>query len=196
MKKISLVAFLILSICIFNMNANAQSKYVSETLKEACETEGLTCNFKEREYDESLPNIYVFRGNGCGYCKRLLSFLASIMDEYGKYANVVVFEVGKNKTNWALYEKVGASFGKEVSGYPYMVIGEKTFDGYATSYDEDIKSAIKNLYDSKEKKDFVAQFLEEKEEEEPSSNRGTVLAFIFGIIVVLGGFLGYKVAKN
>lgn len=191
MKKITTLIILLLGIC-FITNVNASTKYKTETLKEACKTESLTCNFKEREYDESLPNIYVFRGNGCGFCKRLLTFLASIQDEYGKYANVVVYEVGSNQNNWELYKKVGKKFGKEVSGYPYMVIGKKPFDGYASSMDEEIKNAITSL-SKEEKYDVIEDVLNGNTDIVKEDNkRGPVLAFIFGVIILIGLAFGYK----
>ncbi len=198
MKKIAVCFIVFLSIFLIPL-VNAETTYKTETLKEACAKEELTCEFKEKDYDETLPNIYVFRGDGCGYCKRLLSFLASIMDEYGKYANVVVYEVGNNQDNWELYKKVGEKFGKEVSGYPYMVIGKEPFDGYANSMDEEIKTTIKNL-NEEEKYDVIEEVLngnmDKIESTKKETNRGPVLAFIFGVIAVIGIFVGYKIFSS
>ena len=36
--------------------------------------------------------IYMFRGQGCGYCRAFLSFLASIVDDYGEYFKLVSFD--------------------------------------------------------------------------------------------------------
>lgn len=195
MKKI--IICLLIAISVVSIKTTyAETTYKKETLKEACEKENLTCDFEEKEYNPSLPNIYVFRGDGCGYCQRLLSFLASIMDEYNKYVNVVVYEVGNDRNNWSLYEKVGAKFGKEVSGYPYMVIGYEPFDGYASSMDETIKKAIENLSKT-EKYDVVEEVLAGNndliETPKKESSQSVALVFIFGVIATFGILIGYKI---
>lgn len=195
MKKI--IICLLIAISLGSIKTTyAETTYKKETLKEACEKENLTCDFEEKEYNPSLPNIYVFRGDGCGYCQRLLSFLASIMDEYNKYVNVVVYEVGNDRNNWSLYEKVGAKFGKEVSGYPYMVIGYEPFDGYASSMDETIKKAIENLSKT-EKYDVVEEVLAGNndliETPKKESSQSVALVFIFGVIATFGILIGYKI---
>ena len=39
--------------------------------------------------------------------------------------------------------------GVPTEGVPYVIIGEKVFDGYAQSYDDQIKEAIKNEYNNR-----------------------------------------------
>ena len=196
-KKGIITTLLILSSFFFIEIANAE--VVTETLKEACDAEELTCDFEEKEPSEDLPNIYIFRGNGCGYCQRLLTFLGTIAEEYQDKVNFVVYEVADNTDNWDLYEKVGAKFGDEVSGYPYMVIGTKVFNGYASSDDEEIVNEIETLISSDDPYDVVAEVesgnLDEVKTEEESSS-GIVLAFIFGVIIVLILIMGYTLNKK
>ena len=172
---------------------------VTETLKEACDAEELTCDFEEKEPSEDLPNVYIFRGNGCGYCERLLTFLGTIAEEYQDKVNFVVYEVADNTDNWDLYEKVGAKFGDEVSGYPYMVIGTKVFNGYASSDDEEIIETIEEYAAEENPYDVVAEVesgnLDEVKTEEESSS-GIVLAFIFGVVIVLILIMGYTLNKK
>ena len=40
-------------------------------------------------------------------------------------------------------EKVGNLLGQKAEGVPYIVIGDKVFAGYAESYNDEIKEAIK-----------------------------------------------------
>ena len=40
-------------------------------------------------------------------------------------------------------EKVAEKLGDEVSGVPYIVIGKKSWSGYASDYDEEIMNTIK-----------------------------------------------------
>ena len=196
-KKGIITTLLILSSFFFIGVANAE--VVTETLKEACDAEELTCDFEEKEPSEDLPNIYIFRGNGCGYCQRLLTFLGTIAEEYQDKVNFVIYEVADNTDNWDLYEKVGAKFGDEVSGYPYMVIGTKVFNGYASSDDEEIIETIEEYAAEENPYDVVAEVesgnLDEVKTEEESSS-GIVLAFIFGVVIVLILIMGYTLNKK
>ena len=196
-KKGIITTLLILSSFFFIGVANAE--VVTETLKEACDAEELTCDFEEKEPSEDLPNIYIFRGNGCGYCERLLTFLGTIAEEYQDKVNFVVYEVADNTDNWDLYAKVGAKFGDEVSGYPYMVIGTKVFNGYASSDDEEIIETIEEYAAEENPYDVVAEVesgnLDEVKTEEESSS-GIVLAFIFGVVIVLILIMGYTLNKK
>ena len=196
-KKGIITTLLILSSFFFIGVANAE--VVTETLKEACDAEELTCDFEEKEPSEDLPNIYIFRGNGCGYCERLLTFLGTIAEEYQDKVNFVVYEVADNTDNWDLYEKVGAKFGDEVSGYPYMVIGTKVFNGYASSDNEEIIETIEEYAAEENPYDVVAEVesgnLDEVKTEEESSS-GIVLAFIFGVVIVLILIMGYTLNKK
>ena len=61
LKKGLIAGLIILTTFLWVQNVEAEIK--TETLKEACETEELTCDFTEEEADDSLPNVYIFRGN-------------------------------------------------------------------------------------------------------------------------------------
>ncbi len=199
MKFLRSGLFVVILTFLFTLNVNASVK--GETLKEACEAEGLTCNFTEKDTSK-LPSVYVFRGTGCGYCKRLITHLASVYDEYSDKVNIVLYEVTSNQDNYALYEKVAAKFSDTVQGYPYLVIGKTKFDGYASSFDSDIKAALDNM--TSESYDVVAEVNAgntdvveaESVSGEENSNTGIVLAFIFGVVVVLGIIMGYSVKKK
>ena len=131
--------------------------------------------------------------------RRLLTFLGTIAEEYQDKVNFVVYEVADNTDNWDLYEKVGAKFGDEVSGYPYMVIGTKVFNGYASSDDEEIIETIEEYAAEENPYDVVAEVesgnLDEVKTEEESSS-GIVLAFIFGVVIVLILIMGYTLNKK
>ena len=186
MKK---VVFSILSFFLILGIVNAEVK--SETLMDACESEDLDC-VNTKEYDESLPNIYLFRGDGCPYCNQLIKFIDSVIDDYK--VNVVVYEVKSNKDNWNFYKKVGAEFDFTPSGYPYLVIGEETFDGYSSADDEDIKSALETLQKEEEPYDVVKELNNKPVEE---NNDKAVFVIIMCAIIVTGAYLGYKIkTKN
>ncbi|MBE6160919.1 MAG: hypothetical protein E7158_01685 [Firmicutes bacterium] len=105
--------------------------------------------------------VHMFRGEGCGYCAKALSFFESLEDtEYSKYFKLETHEVWYDEDNATLMGKVATYFKEDVGGVPYIIIGDKTFQGYAETYDEDIKAEIKKLYDSEEFVDKVQQIID------------------------------------
>ena len=120
MKKISLLLIVMLAVLLLPFNTMAKSKKV---------------------------NIYFFRGDGCPHCEEAENFFASIKEKYGKYFNLVDYEVWSNKSNAELMEKVAEERGEEADGVPYIVIGDHTWSGYQSDYDEAIIAEIKTLYD-------------------------------------------------
>lgn len=108
--------------------------------------------------------IYMFRGKGCGYCRSFLTFLSNINPEYGKYFELKSYEVWYDQNNGELMSKISTFLEQEAGGVPYIIIGDKVFAGYASSYDEQIKTAIKDLYNTKKSKRYdVIKEYEKKE---------------------------------
>ena len=135
--------------------------------------------------------IYMFRGQGCGYCRKFLTFLSSISEEYGKYFKLVSFEVWQDQDNSELMAQVGEALGEEISGVPFIIIGDKTFPGYAETYDEQIKDAIKELYDEEEKDrydifDELGNSNKKKSEKEKKEEKDANTAGVIAIVVIVG----------
>lgn len=186
-----------ISLCFFFIgNVNAANNYKSQTLKEACNEEGIVCNYNEYPYDDSKPTIYIFRRTGCSFCKDMMSYISSIIDEYKGQINVVTYEAYTNKMNLSLARLVANSLGEELEGFPYTIIGSKTFVGYQSSYNKEIISAIENLVSKKDEFDAVLYVLNElSTDSEPKSSKGYVLSFIFSLSIVLLLFFGYKLKQ-
>lgn len=147
-KKLLIVLLMVLF--VLPINARAEEKtYNTLNLDEALTQEGIEHDFSDFEENDDQITIYMFRGQGCGYCKKFLTFLNSIMDEYGEYFKVETYEVWQDADNAELMQNVASFLGKKAEGVPFIIIGDKTFNGYSESYNEDIKSAIKELYDTK-----------------------------------------------
>ena len=171
----------------------------SQTLSEVCNEESLNCDFTEKDTSAN-PNIYVFRGSGCSYCRNLLNYLASIYDEYSDEVNIVIYEVTSNSDNMNLYEDVAAKFGDEVQGYPYMVIGDEVFNGYISSYDSDIVAAIEDLISSDTPYDVVEEVnngnTDVIQQDEKSNSTAVVITFIFAVVVIVIVFMGYRLKNS
>lgn len=167
MKKILLSILTIFMVLMFPLSVIAEGK-------------------ETREVEENKKvNVYLFWGNGCGYCEAAKKFFASIEEDYGKYFNLVEYEVWYDKDNNALKESVAEYFNDDVTGVPYIIIGETTFGGYASTYDGDIKKAIKEAYEDEEYEDIVAKV--KGGDIEPAKNYDTLI--VIGIfVVIIGGF--------
>ena len=135
-----------------------------------------------------IKQIYLFRGKGCAYCKKFLTYLNSIVDDYGKYFKVVSYEVWYDNDNAELMEKVGNLLGQKAEGVPYIVIGDKVFAGYAESYNDEIKEAIKKQYDSKNEYDVMKKLAESSDNAEETtttkSSDTTALIIIVNLLFI------------
>ena len=148
MKKLSLLVIGLIALIILPFNINAAKK------------EPIT--------------VHIFRGEGCGYCKAALAFFDSIEDEYGNYFNLETHEVWYDEDNATWMQKVADYFDQDVGGVPYIIIGEKTFQGYAESYDDEIKAAIKSYYDKGNFEDIVEKVKDNEVSTKKSGDTNTV----------------------
>lgn len=145
-------------------------------------------------------NVNIFKSSSCPHCAEALNFFNALKEdsEYGNYFELVLFETNGNsatiKSNIELAEKVASHFGFEFSGVPLIVIGDKYFEGYISSMDEELKGAIKNAYESDDYKDVVAEIQGGKIKK---SNFGTYMTILI-FAVFLGGiaYLVYLGRKN
>ena len=156
-KKLLLFVAMCLLVLPITTKAISYDNYKTLNLKEALKEEEIDEVFKDYKETDKQATIYLFRGKGCGYCRAFLTFLNSIVDDYGKYFKVVSFEVWNDANNSALLNSVATFMNEPAGSVPYIIIGDKVFGGYAESYDEDIKKAIKDLYDSKDRYDVFAK---------------------------------------
>ena len=152
-KKIFIIT--LLGILLLPIGAKAATKtvlgenYETKSFTEALEDEGIEKQFSNYQESDDKITIYLFRGKGCSFCKAYLTFMDSITEEYGKYFNMVSFEVWNDENNWNLMQRVSYYMRSEIAGgVPYVIIGDKVFPGFTESYGEDIKKAIVDLYNT------------------------------------------------
>ena len=142
---------LVMLLCVLLVPFSAEAKTTKKTKKKTTTTTQVVAK-------EAKPvNVYIFYGSTCGYCKALHEYTATLEkdDTIKDKFNIVDYEVWADSTNATLMTKVGAYFNKEVKGVPFMVIGDKTFDGYASSMDAEIRTTIEEAYKN-QTKDVVA----------------------------------------
>ena len=149
-KKLILFLCLVLMGLPLVTNAKYYDNYSTMNLVDTLKAEGMEIQNKNYKETNDQAVIYMFRGQGCGFCRKFLTFINSISNEYGKYFKLVSFEVWNDAKNAELFNKMSNVTGVATEGVPYVIIGSKVFDGYAESYDQQIKDAIKAEYDKKD----------------------------------------------
>lgn len=199
---------LIITLCLLFIPINtfaavgvgAGDEYKSMNLEKSLADEGIEPAFSNYKETDKQATIYLFRGKGCSYCRSFLTYINSIVDEYGDYFKVVSYEVWYDSKNADLMNEVSQFLGSPASGVPYIVIGDQVFPGYTESYNEGIKNAIMELYKSKEKYDVFAEMKKAESKNSNSSISSTtaiIWNFVFvtiGTSIVLG-FINNKVKK-
>ncbi len=147
MKKKLLLLLLVVAVLPVKVLAKSfVDDYNTMNFKETLTAEGFTIENTDYKEDSKQAVIYMFRGQGCGYCRAFLEYMNSISKEYGKYFKMVSFEVWNDSKNSELLNKMPLVTNQSAGGVPYIIIGEKVFPGYSSSYNEDIKKAIMAQY--------------------------------------------------
>ena len=164
------------------------SEYVTENFEEALTEESIEHDLKDYKESEDKINIYLFRGHKCGFCNRFLTFLYNNVEEYGKYFNLVSYEIFNDPKNSRLLDDVSKFMdGKSATGVPYIVIGDTTFGGFNESTDGDaIKAKIKELYESKDRYDVFEEMVKE-----PKDSTSTIIMWNAIFITLAVGIILY-----
>ena len=147
--------------------------------------------------DSKKVNVYFFRGEGCSHCAEAEEWFDSIKEEYSEYYNLIDYEVWYNTDNSDLMKKVADARGEEAEGVPYIIIGDKSWNGFDSSYEEDMINQMKSVYaqDVKDRYDIMTLLTDSKTSKK-DSNASDILVLL-AIIVVAGGigFVIYKARK-
>lgn len=115
------------------------------TSKQSQGTEFAHSHESDINLSDNKPNIYIFWGDGCPHCKALAKFISKLPTETKNKINIYSFEVWDDKDNKSFMKNFGKFLDQDVSGVPFIVIGDKIFDGYSsgdTKTDQQILDAI------------------------------------------------------
>ena len=108
--------------------------------------------------DHEKVTIYIFRGNGCGYCKNALTYFNDNADKYSDYFEVKTYEVWENSYNNELLKAVAEKMGDTLGGVPYIIIGDAySENGFADYLAEDMIDAALTEYQNESYKDLVSE---------------------------------------
>lgn len=186
MKKYITFLLLILLMPSFVLAAS----YESKTLSEALQDEEIENDLEGYDDNEEKPVIYLFRGKGCSHCYEFLEYVSSdLVKERGNKFRLVTYEVWNNESNAELMQKVSDYFEDDASGVPYIIIGDKTFNGYAKSMNKEIEEAIDKLNDSEEKFDVLTKIdmksSSKKEKKSKQDNTFTIVFTLFAVVALI-----------
>jgi len=84
-------------------------------------------------------DVYIFYGEGCPHCEKLMEFLDTL--EY-ENINYIYKEIYFDEENRDLFFQMAEQYGVEVSGVPTTFIDGQVFVGYSESIAEDLEAAI------------------------------------------------------
>ena len=214
MKKIFyLLVFIILFVPA--VASAKDGKAVMTRLNEASTSEGITIKDENYTGSGNKVKVYVFRGQGCGHCKNLITYLNSIINRYGDKIDIKTYEVWHDADNANLMTSVASVMGDTVGGVPYMVIGDKSFKGYSSNSNSSITKQIKKMYESNDPYDVMEHIGEVKDsasnettdanhgdgntynndlkktsrDQESNINVGEVIGWIVGVGLTLAGIV-------
>ena len=182
MKKLKILLVILLAFFIIPFSVFAEDEEV---------TEEVTTTEASKEV-----TLYFFRGEGCSHCAEFEEWLDEIEEEYGAFFEVKDYETWYNEDNAALMTKVATLRNEEDSatGVPYIIIGNKSWIGFADEYKEEILSEIKSLYDQDPAKRYdIMKLLPDDEKEDSDSNGSSIAALI--ITLLAGGLVVFGVVK-
>ena len=149
-NKIVVLITVILSISIVVL--------ISNNMKDNKEIKLTDMTENNISYSKEKINIYLFYGEGCPHCEELKNYLNSLDNKEKSYFDIYTFEVWNNSTNQQFMKESAKSLNKEVSGVPFLIIGNKTFEGYNESMNIKIKKAIKTKYKLNGKNDYYKKY--------------------------------------
>ena len=166
------------------------------------EEEQVTSDSGEAEVQEESKEVklYFFRGEGCSHCAEAEAWFESIEEEYGDYFEIVDYETWYNSENAELMQKVAEARGETAEGVPYIIIGNKSWNGFAEDYEEEILAQIKSEFETNVEERYDIMKLIEAGESgivDEKSSGNDVLALILILIVVGGVCFGiYKASAS
>jgi glutaredoxin len=74
-------------------------------------------------------NIHLFSTQGCPHCRQAKEFLATLVTKYPQ-VSILEHELTQSEENQELLEKVARHLNVEVTGVPFIVIGDRHFIGF------------------------------------------------------------------
>jgi glutaredoxin len=205
---ISLITLITLPNVVMAASASVKETGLKDTINEEVSTFGSSSNFDEQvnslknadlsKYTESddKVNVYIFRGSSCSHCLDAIVYFTSLIPEYGKYINIRTYETWSNKANANLMTSVGNVLGDSPSGVPYIVIGNKSFNGYTESMNEAIINQITSTYNSEDRYDVMNHLSDVSSATKAKNNTKAITVILVFLVIAVGGVFIYVISKS
>lgn len=114
---------------------------------------------KNRYHD---VNVYLFSGETCPVCQRARTYIEELNEDLDGKINLIEYEVWNNEENQTNMQKVAEEFGDTLSGVPYIIVGEESFNAFSDVIGLRIKDAIETEIKKENPQDLVAPIISEE----------------------------------
>ena len=148
--------------------------------------------------NDNEVKVYLFRGEGCPHCAEAEEWFSSIEEEYGSMFQVIDFETWYDSDNAALMQEVAEARGETAEGVPYIIIGNKSWAGFASDYESEILAQIQSEYETAVDERYdVMNLLDSSATTKEKSTGSDVVALLIILVVVCGICFGvYRARKT
>ena len=148
------------------------------------------------EGETNKVTIYMFRGEGCPHCEEALEWFDSLDKKTADKINLVQYETWYDTDNASLMKKVAKAMGDDTSslGVPYIVVGDKSFIGFADSYKDQLLNKVNELYGKEDVYDVMEHLDETKKETKENDSKAVTVIIAF--VVLAAAVLIYYVSKS
>ncbi|MCI8460770.1 MAG: hypothetical protein HFE81_05175 [Bacilli bacterium] len=190
MNKLKYLIIVLVALLIIPFGVFAEGEEETNTENNAEATAESTEEKKE------VP-LYFFRGEGCSHCAEAEEWFKSIEEEYGSYFEIKDYETWYDTENQALMERVAEARGESADGVPYIIVGNKSWNGFAEEYKEQIIDEIKTVYEEPEDERYdIMKLLTDEKKDEKKGSSDVVGLFVIIVVVGVIGYGIYQARKN
>ena len=169
---------------------------VEESTTEEVET---TEDANTAEENTNEVSVYFFRGQGCPHCEEAEEWFKSIEEEHGSKFKIVDYETWYNEDNKEIFRKVLKARNEYVSddeslGVPYIVVGNKSWNGFAENYSSEIIDAINSEYAKADKDRYdIMKYIGTTSEKKEDNSGNDAIALLLILAATLG--IGYGISS-
>ena len=159
-------------------------------------------NLSDYVEDDNKVNVYIFRGNTCWHCLDEISWIASKTAEYGKYFNIITYEVWADSNNNKLMSAVAKQLGQTAGGVPFTVIGNKTWSGFSEEMGEEMLNTVMDIYNSGNvKTNDISQKINLEDatvigNDNKESSNSTLIICLLAVVFIGGVVAIYFISKS
>lgn len=149
-----------------NNNQNTNSKNEKPNIDNNPPTNNTYTSENNTNQDKTINNskdevvtVYIFRGEGCPHCEHAIEYFNNYK---GKNIKVKAYETWKNTNNSKLMDLVASKLNADVTGVPFIVIGDEYHVGFGNG--DEIASIAEKKLKNKDYKNAVETVLDENKD--------------------------------